>query len=62
MSSVTTSHNWKLRELDPALGDELARGTSQPPLVGRLLTARGIETVEVATKHLKPSFDGLHDP
>ena len=62
MSSVTTSQNWKLRELDTALGEELARGTSQPALVGRLLTAREIETVEAAQEHLKPNFAGLHDP
>ncbi|MCH2104238.1 MAG: single-stranded-DNA-specific exonuclease RecJ [Planctomycetes bacterium] len=62
MSSATTSQNWKLRELDSALGEELARGTGQPPLLGRLLTARGIESLETAQAHLKPNFAGLHDP
>ena len=62
MPTLSTSPTWKMREIDTALGGELARGTGQPPLVGHLLAARGLTSAQEATEHLNPSFEGLHDP
>ena len=62
MTSPATSALWKMRDIDSALGEDLARGTGQPPLVGQLLAARDVKTVQDATSFLQPDFGGLHDP
>jgi len=62
MSSPSTSPTWKMRPIDSALGEELARGTGQPPLTGRLLAARGLKSVEDASIFLQPDLAGLHNP
>jgi single-stranded-DNA-specific exonuclease len=62
MTSPSSSDLWKMRDIDSALGEDLARGTGQPPLVGRLLAAREVKSVQDAASFLQPDFGGLHDP
>ena len=45
-----------------AEADQLARELGQPPVLGRLLLQRGIETREAAEAFLSPKLSHLHEP
>lgn len=62
MTAASTSGLWQMRDIDSALGDDLARATDQPALVGRMLAARGIRDADEASAFLAPDFGGLHAP
>ena len=62
MPTLTSSRNWKMRAIDTALGEELARGTGQPQLLGLLMAARGLTSVADAIEYLNPSLGALHEP
>ncbi len=51
-----------MREGDPSAAEALAREAALPPMVARLLIARGVQNAEGAARFLRPSLDDLHDP
>jgi single-stranded-DNA-specific exonuclease len=53
---------WLVREFDPQAAEALARELDLPPLVARLLLARGIDSVEEGLRFLNPGLDHLLDP
>jgi single-stranded-DNA-specific exonuclease len=53
---------WILREPDLAVEEYLAREAGLPPLMARLLVARGIGSAADAAQFLNPKLDDLHDP
>jgi len=65
-SSVTVStwkgQTWELRHLDAEGVRSLARAVGVPPLIGRLLVARGHTDARATERHLQASPMGLHDP
>jgi single-stranded-DNA-specific exonuclease len=62
-SPVRPQARWLLPEApDPVAVETLCRELSLPPLVCRLLVARGFRDVESAKWYLRPSFEHLHDP
>lgn len=54
--------NWIIHPTDAAAEEALAREASLPPLIARLLLARGVRTAADAAIFLHPSLDHLHDP
>ncbi len=56
-STLRPAQRWVLRE--PAAAEE---SFDLPPLITRLLVARGIRTAAEAARFLSPSLDHLHDP
>lgn len=53
---------WELRSADENVARKLAAEAGLPPLVARLLVARGITTADGALRFLSPSLDHLHSP
>ena len=53
---------WQLRTADEQQATRLAADLKLPPVIGRLLVARGITTGEQAHNFLHPSLDQLHSP
>jgi single-stranded-DNA-specific exonuclease len=53
---------WELRSADENVARKLASEAGLPPLVARLLVARGITTSDGALRFLSPSLDHLHSP
>ena len=57
--------SWEIRPLtaeDTTRAELLAQRLGCYPAIGRLLLARGIDSVEKAEAFFSPSLDGLHDP
>ena len=57
--------SWDIRPLtaeDTTRAELLAQRLGCYPAIGRLLLARGIDSVEQAEAFFSPSLDGLHDP
>lgn len=50
------------RTIDGALAQRLSDELHLPPLVSRLLVARGLSEVEAARNYLRPRMDQLHSP
>ena len=61
-SRPTLSKRWIIHEPDPAAEETLVGEFSLPPLIARLLVARGIRSADEAARFLNPSLDHLHDP
>lgn len=57
MPSLKTSRRWTVAPSDPELERELARGLGVPPLVARIMVARGIRTVGEGRLFLTPSLE-----
>ena len=57
MASLETSHRWTVARRNPDLEAELAAGLGVPPLVARIMVARGIESVEAGRLFLTPSLE-----
>ena len=57
MPSLKTSRRWTVAPSDPAFESELARGLGVPPLVARIMVARGIRTVGEGRLFLTPSLE-----
>jgi single-stranded-DNA-specific exonuclease len=53
---------WELRSADEQQVTQLADQAKLPPVIARLLVARGISTAEAAQQFLHPSLDHLHSP
>ncbi|HET7183135.1 MAG TPA: single-stranded-DNA-specific exonuclease RecJ [Terriglobales bacterium] len=53
---------WQLRTADESQVTRLAEETKLPPVVARLLVARGISGGAAAQRFLRPSIDQLHSP
>ena len=53
---------WTLRPVDKESSEKLSRELNVPPLLGRLLTQRGIQHPDEARKFLDAPLAGLHDP
>jgi single-stranded-DNA-specific exonuclease len=53
---------WVLRPADETAARRLADETGLPPLVGRILAARGIATADAVARFLQPSLTHLNDP
>ncbi|MGZ4834025.1 MAG: single-stranded-DNA-specific exonuclease RecJ [Terriglobales bacterium] len=53
---------WQLRTADESQVTRLTEETKLPPVVARLLVARGISSGEAAQRFLHPSIDQLHSP
>ena len=51
-----------MREADPVAAEALAREAAIPPIIARLLAARGVQNAEEAARFLRPGLDDLHDP
>jgi single-stranded-DNA-specific exonuclease len=62
ISPPRINQRWVVREPDGFAEAVLAQEAALPPLIARLLVARGIGTAEAATRFLNPSLDHLHDP
>ena len=60
--SLRPPRKWIIHEPDTAAEQILSRESSLPPLIARLLVARGIRTAADAARFLHPSLDDLHDP
>lgn len=56
------AQRWILREPDAAAEQSLSAEASLPPLIARLLAARGVRSAAEAARFLQPSLDDLHDP
>ena len=54
--------DWVVLECDEAQAANLAMEAGVPPVVARLLLARGVTTAHEARAFLNPSLDHLHDP
>jgi len=62
-TAVQPQSRWILPEpSDPEAVGALCRELSLPPLVCRLLVARGYADVELAKRYLRPRLEHLHDP
>jgi single-stranded-DNA-specific exonuclease len=53
---------WRFHPERAALADEIAKASSIPPLLARLLVNRGVTTADDVHRWLRPSLDGLGDP
>ena len=53
---------WELRQADETTARKLAAEAGLPPIVARLLVARGITEAAAAQRFLSPSLDHLHSP
>src|SRR2546421_4323408 len=53
---------WIQKEFDEQVANSLAREASLPPVVARLLAARGVRSAEEAQRFLALSIDHLHSP
>ncbi|MGC2160552.1 MAG: single-stranded-DNA-specific exonuclease RecJ [Silvibacterium sp.] len=60
--SIRPLQKWVVHQPPPFAEEALAREAELPPLIARLLIARGICTAEQAARFLHPSLDHLHDP
>jgi len=60
--SLRPPRKWIIHEPDTAAEQILSRESSLPPLIARLLVARGIRAAADAARFLHPSLDDLHDP
>jgi single-stranded-DNA-specific exonuclease len=54
--------SWRIREEDPALARSLSEELGIPPLLSRLLVARGFLDKDSAHSFLNPYMRDLHDP
>lgn len=61
-ASRIAARQWVTRENDAPAEEWLAREAELPPLMARLLAARGVRTGEEAARFLSPSLEHLHDP
>jgi len=53
---------WEFRTADPAAQRRIEKEVGLPPLVARILTARGFDDPEQARRFLQPRLSQLHDP
>ena len=53
---------WLIKSVDQQLTSRVALEAQIPPIVARLLVARGITSAEAATQFLDPKLDHLHSP
>src|SRR5579864_9234090 len=53
---------WLIKSVDQQLTSLVAREAQIPPIVARLLVARGITSAQAATQFLDPKLDHLHSP
>ena len=53
---------WELRKADENVAHKLAAEAGLPPIVARLLVARGVTEPDAAHRFLNPSLDHLHSP
>ena len=53
---------WEFRPADPAAQRRIEKEVGVPPLVARILAARGLDGPEEARRFLDPRLSGLHDP
>jgi single-stranded-DNA-specific exonuclease len=61
--SVRLQSRWLLpKEPDSSAVDQLCAELNLPPLLCKLLVARGHRDVELAKRYLRPRLDHLHDP
>lgn len=59
------NYKWKIEPPTPQLkeaANELSKELNISPILGQLLTERGIKTAEEAKKFFRPSLTELHDP
>jgi single-stranded-DNA-specific exonuclease len=56
------SKRWAITPANPRVEDKLAAALQIRPLAARLLSNRGISTIEAAGEFLDPSLQRLHDP
>ena len=57
MSALDLSDRWRVLGADPAVERALADGLSVPPLVARIMAARGIKTIDEGRLFLTPSLE-----
>lgn len=62
MASKAVRRTWTRRQLDEAQAAGLASALDMPLLLARLLTSRGIDSVEQAKRFLAPSLEHLPHP
>jgi single-stranded-DNA-specific exonuclease len=60
--SATFGSRWVIPGIDAHAVDALAYSLNVPPLLARLLIARGITSSDMGRRFLSPSLDDLHDP
>ena len=60
--SPRLASRWERRALDETAAANLARQLGLPPLVARILTARGLSDPDEAGRFLKPLMREMHDP
>jgi len=53
---------WRLRNSDPEITELLTREAELPPVIARLLAARGVATPDAARHFLSPQLSQLHSP
>ena len=53
---------WLIKSVDQQLTSLVAREAQIPPIVARLLVARGITSAQAASQFLDPKLDHLHSP
>ncbi len=53
---------WNMRQVDLEAGRRLAESLELPPLLGRLLLARGVSGPEEGRRYLNGGLDDLHSP
>jgi single-stranded-DNA-specific exonuclease len=53
---------WEMQPCDEADASRIAAALNVPPAVARLLSQRGLNDPELASRFLNPSLDHLHDP
>jgi single-stranded-DNA-specific exonuclease len=62
VAGAARAPSWRLRAVEDSLVERLARNLGVPPLVARLLAARGHVREEAAAAHLAASLKSLHEP
>jgi single-stranded-DNA-specific exonuclease len=60
--AVMLPKRWVLTPADPRVADKLAAALQISPVAAKLLTGRGVTTIDEAHEFLDPSLQRLHDP
>ncbi|MGB9712216.1 MAG: single-stranded-DNA-specific exonuclease RecJ [Dissulfurimicrobium sp.] len=62
MKSIILGKSWQFDTVDQTVVDDIVRKIGIPHIIARLLCRRGIDSPDVAERHLNPALASLSDP